>query len=314
MFNRRFLRIKVFQELYAFYQDEKSSLSGHEKVLLKSLDKTYNLYLFLLAFPAEFKFYLGKELDVQTSKHFPDGNIITPLKTLIRNQAIPKLEQNEYLNEKVKSLPAKWTEADDLFKNVLALLRESEMLKTYLGKPEHTFNEDRKMLIGMFEILIGESELFDPYIEDAFINWEDDQVLVTLAIFKTIQALREVDGHDKVARFEPHRSDDFEFMKDLFRNTIQQEEELVRLIAARTKNWEADRIAAVDMLLMKMALCEILTFPHIPVKVSINEYLELAKLYSTPNSHGFINGVLDKIHLDLKAKHKIVKTGRGLVE
>jgi N utilization substance protein B len=314
MFNRRFLRIKVFQALYAFFQDEEGSRYTHEKNLLKSLEKSSDLYLFLLAFPAEFKFYLSKELDIQTSKHFPIASIITPIKALMNNQAFCQLESNEFLTQRLKSVKAKWVNTEELYKNIFTELRNSELMQEYTARESHTFAEDKKMLGEIYESLIGDSETFNQYIEEQFLNWEDDQVLVTIALLKTIQGLKENDLSDFIEKIDTGDQEDQKFMKDLYHVTIENNEELLKLIADKTKNWEADRIAMVDMLLMKMALCEILKFPHIPVKVSINEYLELAKLYSTPNSHGFINGVLDKIQLDLRSSDRIEKQGRGLVE
>ena len=144
-------------------------------------------------------------------------------------------------------------------------------------------------------------------------NWEDDQTMVYAQLLKTISGLKE----DSIGNFlaeELVNEDDEAFLKELFKRTTNYEEELTELISAKTQNWDADRLAVVDLLLMRMALCEVLHFPYIPVKVSINEYLEVAKLYSTPNSHGFINGVLDKINQELKQSNKLNKLGRGLVE
>ncbi len=150
-------------------------------------------------------------------------------------------------------------------------------------------------------------------MEEQFMNWEDDQVLVYGQLMKTIAALKDNSAGNFLADGNAVEEDEA-FLKDLFKRTANHEEEFTKLISDKTKNWEADRLAVVDLLLMRMALCEILYFPHIPIKVTINEYLELAKLYSTPNSHGFINGVLDKINQELKQENKLNKTGRGLVE
>ncbi len=310
MFNRRFLRIKVFQALYAFQQDAKSSRKIHEKALFNSLSKTYDIYVFLLKFVTDFNFYLRKDLDSKTFKHFPDKEHINDLNALLNNKVFLKFE----LNETLEKLQPGWTDAEENFKNILADLRKSSLLKEYTSKETHTFAEDRKFVSEMFEHLTGNSELFNQIIEEQFINWEDDEVIVILAILKSIHSIKENKKIDFVIKFEDILSEDKEFMSELYAFTIDNDKEYLSLIADKTKNWEAERIALVDMLLMKMALCEILKFPQIPVKVSINEYLELAKIYSTPNSHGFINGVLDKIQLDLRGSNQINKTGRGLVE
>lgn len=314
MFNRRFLRIKVFQALYAFSQDEKANRSTYERNLLTSLNKTYDLYIFLLAFPVEFKFYLLNEFEIQTLKHFPDSSVITPIKTLLKNKAIVQLDRSDLLKEKLSDVSEQWKGANDVFKSILNQIKESELMSEYMRSPDHTFAEDRKFLNEIFEIIIADSEPFNQYIEERFINWEDDQVLVTISLLKSIHSIKENGGNGFIGKFDMKEEEDLDFMKKLFRYTIDNNDEMLKLIADKTKNWDAERIALVDMQMMKMALCEIMMFPQIPVKVSINEYLELAKIYSTPNSHTFINGVLDKIHIDLKNENKINKVGRGLVE
>jgi N utilization substance protein B len=149
-------------------------------------------------------------------------------------------------------------------------------------------------------------------VEDKYLNWDDDQILVLKTVAKTIQGIAENTKSILPAKHKDEE-EDIKFLKDLFDLCVQHQDELMNLVAVKTKNWDQDRIAVVDLILMKMAICEVLYFPFIPVKVSINEYLELAKLYSTPNSHGFINGILDKVQLDLNQAGRINKLGRGLV-
>ena len=314
MFNRRFLRIKVLQALYAYYQDQHPNRTTHERAMLKSIDRAFELYIYLLSLPAEFRFYIDKELDIQTSKYFPTDDIITPLQAMHNNKCIALLEKSEVINTKMKDLKLKWTGTTDLFKNSWSDLQQNEAFTAYNKKPHHSFNEDRKILSEIYQIFIAESELFEQYMEEQFINWDDDQVLVTNALLKSISLMDENGTVDFIITDEKATPDDEAFMIALFRKTIEQDEDLTTLIGDKTKNWETDRIAVIDLILMKMSLCEILFFPEIPVKVSINEYLELAKLYSTPNSHGFINGVLDKVQIELRKQNKIHKQGRGLME
>lgn len=313
MFNRRFLRIKAFQALYAWYHDEQNNRALHEKNLTKSLSKAYELYIYLLALPASFRHFVSLELETQKSKYIPVQALINPLEALYNNQAIILLENNTVLLEKIKANKALWTNTKDLFRQLLALLKQNEAFQKYAEKTTHTFFEDKAILLEMYEVFVAESELYNDYLEERFMNWEDDQVLVYGQLMKTAASLKE----NTTGNFLPEGTaveEDDAFLKDLFRRTANHEAEFTKLISDKTKNWEADRLAMVDLLLMRMALCEILYFPHIPIKVTINEYLELAKLYSTPNSHGFINGVLDKINQELKQQNKLNKTGRGLVE
>lgn len=314
MFNRRFLRIKVLQALYAYHQDENPNRTLHEKAMIKSMDRAYELYIFLLALPAAFRFYIEKELDVQTSKYFPTDEIIIPLRAIHNNACIAQIEESSFINNQMKAMKLQWTETGDLFKHTWSDLQKNEAFNAYSKLPNHSFNEDKKFLSEIYQVFIAESELFEQYMEDQFMNWDDDQVLVTNALLKSISLMNEEQKGQFIITDSKLNAEDHEFMIQLFRQSIEKDEELTLLIGDKTKNWETDRIAVVDLLLMKMALCEILYFPYIPIKVSINEYLELAKLYSTPNSHGFINGVLDKVQIELRKHDKIKKQGRGLVE
>lgn len=313
MFNRRFLRIKVFQQLYAYTKDSQANATVHEKNLFKSLEKTNELYLYLLSLPVAFRAFALKQLDLEATKFYPSELSMNPFKSIAENKAILKLEQCEYLSEKVKSYKLSWTNKDEFFKSIWQQLKTNSFFESYEGKDSHTFFEDRKALNEMMQVFIGESELLNSYLEEIFINWEDDQVVVTQLVLKSIDQMKEISRDEFVSK--PGNDDeDLTFMKQLFRFSVEHDEELTTLIGAKTQNWEPERIAVADMLMMKLALCEILYFPYIPVKVSINEYLELAKLYSTPNSHGFINGILDKIQIDLRKQNKVEKLGRGLVE
>ncbi|AMS26665.1 hypothetical protein AEM51_06140 [Bacteroidetes bacterium UKL13-3] len=314
MFNRRFLRIKVLQALYAHHQDGNPNRTMHERAMLRSIDKAYELYIYLLSLPTEFRFYIDKELEKQTSKYFPTEEIILPLQAMHNNKCIAVLEKSDEINSRMKNLKLHWTGTTDLFKNAWNDLNQNEAFTNYSKRPNHSFGEDKKILSEIYQIFIAESDIFEKYMEEHFMNWEDDQVLVTNALLKSISMMTEDGTGDYLVTESTLKTEDEKFMIDLFRKTIEQDEELTKLIGDKTKNWETDRIAIIDLILMKMALCEILNEPHIPIKVSINEYLELAKLYSTPNSHGFINGVLDKVQIELKKGNKINKQGRGLVE
>lgn len=313
MFNRRFLRIKVFQAIYAFHQENKENRNAHFKSLTRSLDKVYELYVFLMALPAAFKHFIHLELDAQKNKYIPVEDAMRILETINQNKVLTAIENNTLLNELIKKHKCHWDNNKELFKQLWGLLKTNEAFISYSKKSAHTFAEDKAMVMEMYEVFIGQSETFENYIEERYINWEDDQVLVFLQVMKSIQTMTE-HKNDSIQSGHLLNPEDEQFVEELFNKTILHGDELANLISSKTKNWDAERLALVDMLLMQMALAEVLYFEHIPVKVSINEYLELAKLYSTPNSHGFINGVLDKIHIELKNEKKLHKVGRGLVE
>lgn len=313
MLNRRFLRVKAFQALYSFSQEERADPILYRRKLLDSLDKTYKLYLFMLSFPVELKFYLQTNLEIQQAKFIRSDKSIHLLQALLNNKLIACIEKNIEFNEKSKSVMPLWSNSNEFFKNILTELRNHPAIQEYGTKETHSYQEDKIILGTIYELLFAESELFGSYVEELFYNWEDDQVLVLTTLQKTINAIKD-ESSSFLVPMHIDEEEDLKFLKNIFDLTLQNNAELQELISLKTQNWDQDRIAVVDMVLMKMALCEVLYFPFIPVKVTINEYLELAKLYSTPNSHGFINGILDKIQLDLRKENRIQKMGRGLVE
>jgi len=313
MLNRRFLRIKVFQALYGIAHEENVSLAISKKQLFSNLEKTYELYLFILSFPSEFLHFIEQELELQNSKYFPAEQLIQGLQAIKNNQLIQLLHTNSELQENAKKVKGRWQDSLEFSRKIYQEIRTQEFFNEYTTKAHPSFTDSKQFLLTLFEFLFADSENFNNYVEEIFYNWEDDQVIVLSTIQKMLNAFK--NGQTQLL-IEAHKDEDVDlkFMRDLFDLTLQHQQTFNEMINAKTQNWEQDRIAMVDILLMRMALCELLYFPYIPVKVSINEYLELAKLYSTPNSHGFINGVLDKIQLQLKAENKISKQGRGLVE
>ncbi len=312
MLNRRFLRVKAFQALYSYSREEGANAAICRKQLLSGLDKTYELYLFLLSFGVEFKAFLSQELETEKAKYIPSSEQISLIQRLINNQAVAVIENNSAFNKGLKDYKVLWNNHSDLFRQVWIELKGHDLLKSYLLIESPNLVDDKNLLAGILEWLSADLELFESFMEDRFVNWEDDQVLVLTTLQKTLQMLKQ-NTLNILPEKHKDEEEDLKFVKQLFDECVQNDKELTILISAKTQNWDQDRIALVDMILMKMALCEVLYFPYIPLKVSINEYLELAKLYSTPNSHGFINGVLDKVQIELKNENKINKLGRGLV-
>ncbi len=312
MLNRRFLRVKAFQALYSYSREEGANAAACRKQLLTGLDKTYELYLFLLSFGVEFKSFLNQELDAEKAKYIPSTDQISLIQRLINNQAVLVIENNPAFNKALKDYKVLWHNHNDLLRQIWIELKGHDLLKSYIQIESPTLNDDKNFLAGILEWLCVDLELFESFMEERFVNWEDDQVLVLTTLQRTLQMLKQ-NSVNILPEKHKDEEEDLKFVKQLFDECVQNDQELIALISAKTQNWDQDRIALVDMILMKMALCEVLYFPYIPLKVSINEYLELAKLYSTPNSHGFINGVLDKVQIDLNNDNKINKLGRGLV-
>ncbi len=313
MFNRRFLRIKVFQALYAITQDNTQSLAVQEKNLIHQLEKTRELFFLLLNFGIEFKHFCELELDTAESRYIRDKNLENQLKTIINNQYVDALNNSTSFKTLVEKKKLNWVNNKDLFKHLLSLLKSNPTFSSYLDIEVKNFNSDKTFFSQTLELFISESEMFNSYLEERYMNWEDDQVLIVSHLHKIIQQAVESSNYNPVTGSEISEEDS-KFVQQMLHLCNQHEEDFTALISHKTQNWDPERLAIVDLLLMRMALCEMLYFPYVPVKVSINEYIELAKLYSTPNSHGFINGILDKLHLELKDENKIVKLGRGLVE
>lgn len=313
MLNRRFLRIKALQALYSYSQEENPDSAIYRRRLLSGLEKTYELYLFLMTFPIELKRFFEDELALEKGKYIPSDKQLQTLELLINNKAIQHLEQNVAFQNEINKYKISWNGHQDLMRKIWMEFKVHPMFTEYLKNETHSFKTDKTLLADLTEWLIAEVELFESFLEDKYVNWEDDQVLVLKTIQKTYQGMSAGSNTILPAKHKDEE-EDIKFLKDLFDLCIQHSDELMKLISDKTKNWDQDRIAVVDLILMKMAVCEVLYFPFIPVKVSINEYLELAKLYSTPNSHGFINGVLDKVQIELRKNNRINKLGRGLVD
>lgn len=314
MLFRRFLRIKTFQALYAYKQDQSPSRAVAQKNLVKSLDKAYDVYIFLLSFIIEFKFFLGKEIEIQENKHIPQPEQLAFIKAIHDNGVIAMFENDLNLQEKIKASKFDWSKSADFFRQIFTEIKEIETLAAATKDGDFSIFAEKQILLEIVESLVADSEVFNDYMEQQFINWEDDDVMALMAFQKTLSTIKQNKQPEILNGFYNDKFEDTNFVSDLFFKTLEHEDHLTELISSKTQNWDADRIATVDMLLMKMAMCEITLFSQIPVKVSINEYLEIAKIYSSPNSHTFMNGVLDKIQLDLRKEDKINKTGRGLME
>ncbi len=313
MLNRRFLRIKAFQTLYAFSREEHGSVTLYRKRLFDGLDKTYDLFGFMLSFPEAFIHFLKQDLETQKSKYIPAKEQIDLLEAIIANKVLQQISGNLQIRDLKDKNKLDWYQSNDVLRSFWNDIKEAQWVKDYASSSSKNYFTDKDFVATLFELLVSDENVVNAYIEDRFINWDDDQVLVLTAIQRMLKEMRET---SKAFLPQKHKDEeeDLKFLKDLFDFYLQHQDTLSELVATRTKNWDEERIALVDMILMKMALCEILYFPYIPVKVTINEYLELAKLYSTPQSHGFINGILDKAQAELKKENKIEKLGRGLVD
>lgn len=314
MLNRRHIRIKVMQTLYASKGTESDDIKTNEKFLLQSLDSMYDLFLAQLSLLIEVHKKAKDHLVKTQKKLLATKEEKNPNSKFVNNELLEKLAANENLqtyivNQKENLWYLDFEYVDVIFKAVL----ESDIYKDYMSTKASTFKEDKNFVIDLFtEIIAPNDKLYD-YFEDQRITWLDDLPVVNTAILKLLKKVK-VSSESKC--FTPKLFKDLEdrdFGVELLKKTILNQSGFKDEISSKTKNWDSERITQIDTVLMQMAICEFQKFPSIPIKVTINEYLEIAKEYSTPKSSNFINGILDKIKKEYSEEGKLNKIGRGLL-
>jgi len=320
MLSRRHLRIKVLQALYAFFQSLNDRIDVGEKELLKSINKIYEIYIYQISFLVEISEFASKRLDENKKKFFPTEDDLNPNTRFIDNKVIKQISENLDYQKYYDAYKINWVDEEDMIRKLYSEMRESADYQSYMHSDTNTYNDDKDILLKILKKQVLKSESLHYFFEEKNIHWSDDFFTANMIAIKTIKHYKEpFDASFKLPTlFTINKFDQIdehkEFVKHLFRKTIVKSKEYETLIDGKVKNWEMERIAVMDILLIKMALVELLEFPSIPIKVSLNEYIELAKMYSTPKSKVFINGILDKLIADLKEKKLIRKTGRGLME
>lgn len=315
MLNRRHLRVKVLQALYAYHQSDNKDIKYHEKNLLQSVDKVYEMYIWMLSLISEVAHYADTDATERANKHLPTAEDLAPNLKLLQNRFIHSLDKNaEYLSA-VKKYKVSWGFDPELAKSLFTILKNAPEYAEYLKKTDDTLHSDKDIIKFIFKKVILKSLLAEQVFEDKFIFWPVDKDVLQALIAKTFKNFSFDDPkQNKLAEVTGNWDEDREFIINLFEQCIRHDAEYQEMIGKKTQNWEPDRIAMMDTLLMKMAITEFINFNSIPVKVTINEYLEISKEFSTPKSNSFINGILDKILYELKAGNVIKKTGRGLID
>lgn len=312
MLTRRHIRVKVMQSLYAYSQSENDNINSEEKFLLKSMEEMYDLYLLLLNLFVEIKDHAADYLEKAQQKHLPSEEDRDPNLKFVNNELVGLLETNPGLQNGIESRKLNHWKNDDEYVAILwEEIKNSELYEDYMASRTGTFKEDKDFLIKVFKEIIAPNEKLYDYLEDKKITWIDDLPLVNTAIVKMLQKLQS--GKETALTRLFKSAEDKDFAVQLFRKTLLNDESLAQEMEGKTPNWDKERIADLDTILIKMAICEFLKFPSIPVKVTINEYLEIAKEYSTPKSSIFINGILDKLSKEYKEEGKLNKMGRGLM-
>jgi transcription antitermination factor NusB len=315
MLNRRHLRVKVLQTLYAYQLSEDKQVNKFEKALLKSVDQVYEMYIWTLNLLDEVSDYVRIDADERINKFLPTAADLSPNTRLQNNTFIELLRHNEKYQDEVKRYKVSWNFDPEIVRAVFMQLRESEAYAEYLNQEDRSVAAEKDIIKFIFKKIILRSPAIEQVFEEKFINWPVDKEVLQAMIAKTFKNFTSEDpAQNQLADLSPNWQEDKQFVLDLLSNAIRYQDEYQQLISTKTRNWESDRIALLDNLLMRMAICELLNFPTIPVKVTINEYIEISKVFSTAKSNTFINGILDKILGELQTAGRIRKHGRGLMQ
>jgi len=310
MISRRLLRIKILQILYAHFNSEGSNLAKLEKDLIFSIQKAYDLYFYLLLLVIAIRRYADSRIDLARNKKLPTYEDLHPNTRFVDNEVIRQIEKNAAFNQFTNERAISWVNYPELIKNLYNKMIESSFYKEYMERPSCSYDDDKQLLADFFVNELEEYDMFYEILEEQSIFWNDDIEFTVIMAIKTILDMRP----GKTNFFPMYKSDeDCEFAFNLLRSCLQHYDEYRKVIEGYVDNWDIERVAQIDNLILHMAINELVEFPSIPVKVTFDEYLELAKYYSTPKSSVFINGLLDKISSDLTEQGKISKTGRGLM-
>lgn len=312
MINRRHIRVKVMQSLYAMMHSKNDDLVKEEKFLKFSIQKLFDLYVLNLNLIVAIQEQAAKKIELAKKKILATSEDLAPNTRFIENSCILKIKESKTLQEYTNNHKLKnWELDDEYVKIIYDELVKSDFYKNYLNASDISFEDERQFLINFFTDFIAPNEKLADYYEDKMITWVDDIPFVNTWIVKSLGKMKPAKNFDLDRLFKDE--DDESFAKELFTKTILKHTEFEKDISKVTPNWDSDRIADIDMILIKMAISEFLHFPSIPTKVTINEYIEIAKDYSTEKSSYFLNGVLDKLAKNYRKNNQIQKIGRGLL-
>lgn len=307
MINRVLIRLKIVQIVYAYYQNGGKNLDTAEKELFFSLSKAYDLYNYLLLLMVEVTKQANKRLNAAKNKLIPTKEELFPNTKFVENRFIAQLEVNKQLLEFSVNQKKTWENETDFVRSLCDKILESDIYKEYMARETSSYEEDRELWRKIYKNLIFNNTDLDQLLEDQSLYWNDDKEIVDTFVLKTIKRFDEKNGAKQELLPEFKDDEDQDFARRLFRRAVLNADYYRHLISENTKNWELDRVAFMDVIIMQIALAEILSFPNIPISVSLNEYVEIAKIYSTPKSGGFINGTLDGIVNSLKKEDKLKK-------
>lgn len=316
MLNRRFLRIKALQEIYAYHQSNSSNLPQAERHLLEGVEDLYKLFVYQLSFWVEVKRFAERRIEENKNKHLPTEEDLNPNLKFVNNRILNALDDNKHLMSLEEKYKINWADSrEDFIRKMFVKLIETPEYQEYMNNGMDSFADDKKFLATVIDTYMAENGLLYDYYSDRDLSFNSDYQIAIFLLWKFISELpASFDATSKLPPVYRNEEEDKEFVIKLFEKTILHADEYMELVKANITNWDYDRLNMMDKLLIFMALTEFVEFHSIPVKVTINEYIEISKFYSTPDSRRFVNGMLDRLSTILKEEGKMVKTGLGLID
>ena len=312
MINRRHIRVKVMQSVYAMIKSYDDDVLKEEKFIKYSIKRMFDLYVLLLDLLVEVQKLAEEKQEISKKKYLATEEDLSPNRKFVENKLIKKIAESSSLTlyKEAQNLD-NWSKDDEYIKIIWDLLQNSDLFSDYLNSLEDSFNSDKDFVVAFFKEIVAPNVKLAEYFEGENITWVDDIPFVNTWVVRSLSKQKSSNAFKLGSLYK--NQDDEDFVSDLFKKVILNHHSFENDIKIHTPNWETDRIADMDMILIKMGVCEFLNFPFIPTKVSINEYIEIAKDYSSEKSGYFVNGVLDKLSREFLKDKKIVKVGRGLL-
>ena len=307
MINRVLIRLKIVQIIYAYYKNSGKTLKATEDEVFFSLSKAYDLYNYMLLLIVGITHYAADRISFLSMKIRPTESDRNPNLKFVNNRFALQLENNEQLKKFAEKSKLNWVENSDLLRRLLDKIEESDIYKEYMAAETSSYEEDKELWRKLYKAFVFDNEELDSLLEEQSLYWNDDKSIVDSFVLKTIKRFEEKNGAAQQLLPEYKDVADMEFARKLFRNAIGNAEQYREMMSSNSKNWDMSRLAFMDVVIMQVALAEIMTFDDVPLSVTLNEYVEIAKHYSTVKSGSFVNGMLDTITKKLRQENKINK-------
>ncbi len=313
MFSRRFLRIKALKAIYAHQSGAADSLVAEEKALLSGIDKAYDLYFLTLALIGAVRKYAEERIEIGLNKKLPTAEDLNPNRKFIENEVIAQIDNDEQLDHILAVKKLSWHNNPELIKHLYQSMIEADYYKEYMAADKRSYADDRRLVEEFYVETVQDDPQLTDLLEEQSINWSDDLDFILIMVLRTLATMKK-DATELPLQPQYKSEDDKAFVRRLFAEAAVGYDANLAVVEQFTQNWDVERIALMDNIIMTTAIAELVCFDTIPVKVTLDEYIEISKYYSTVGSSNFINGVLDKVVESLSAEGKITKMGRGLVE